>query len=321
MLDHAISQMIPSRTLRFLVAMALLAAGPCCAAAGGVELTPVAEGVYLVRGALAEPSPANGGRVSNLGVIVGSEGVITIGTGTSDGEAEAFLSAIARVTDRPVVLGINAYGAPDQVLGNGVFARRGIPVLAHRETDRFLVQNCDACIRNLKKSLGDAALGGTTLSRPSRLVDGSGTVRAGGLEIRVLYFGWTAQPGAIAVFDPGSKVLFAGDLASIGRIPEVQAAKVPEWLAAIGEMQAIDARILVPAHGPVTAPRRLQETAAYLRQLEAGVVNAYESGAGIQEAAQLVELPGFREWALYDPLHRRNVHFTYLRVEARDFAR
>lgn len=298
-----------------------MGAGHCGVAADGVQLAPVAAGVYLVRGALAEPSPANRGRISNLGVIVGDEGVITIGTGTSDAEAEAFLAAIARITDRPVVLGINAYAAPDQVLGNGVFARRGIPVLAHRETDRFLVQNCDTCIRNLKKSLGDGALGATALSRPSRLLDGGEVVRAGGREIRVLYYGWTAQPGSIAVYDPTSRVLFAGDLASVDRIPEVQAAKLPGWLDALKGMRETGAEILVPGHGPASPLRRVDDTAAYLSQLEAAVSKAYESGAGILEAAREAELPDFRSWALYEPLHQKNVHYIYLRTEARDFTR
>ena len=304
-----------------MTALALMGAGHCGVAADGVELAPVAAGVYLVRGAPAEPSPANGGRISNLGVIVGEEGVITVGTGTSDAEAEALLAAIARITDRPVVLGINLYAAPDQVLGNAVFERRGIPVLAHRETDRFLVQNCDACIRNLKNSLGDAALGATALARPSRLLDGGEVVRAGGREIRVLYYGWTAQPGSIAVYDPASRVLFAGDLASVDRIPEVQAARLPEWLDALNRLRDTGAEILVPGHGPASPLRRLEDAAAYLRQLEAVVAKAYESGAGILEAAREAELPEFRGWALYEPLHRKNVHFIYLRAEARDFAR
>jgi len=313
------SPLILGRGPKWFAALALAGAGICGAAAAGLELTPVASGVYVVQGALAEPAPANRGRISNLGVIVGDAGVITVGTGTSESEAEALFAAIARVTERPVVLGINTHAAPDQVLGNGVFARRGIPVLAHRETDRFMVQNCDTCIRNLKKALGDAALGGTALSRPSRLIDRSEAIRVGGREIQVLYYGWSAQPGSVAVYDSASGVLFAGDLASIDRIPELRAARVEGWLDALGKMGSLGAAILVPGHGPVSDPQRLQEVAAYLKQLESRVVKAYESGSGILEAAQRVELPAFRNWALYERFHRENIHFVYLRVEARDF--
>jgi len=41
--------------------------------------------------------------VANLGVLVGSSGVIVVNTGSSAEHGAALLAAVARLTDRPVV--------------------------------------------------------------------------------------------------------------------------------------------------------------------------------------------------------------------------
>ena len=238
-----------------LLAMITCAAGH--ATAQSVRLERVAPGVFLQRGAMAAPSADNAGMVANLGVIVGASGAIAINTGTSVQHGESLLASIDRLTDKPVLLAINTQASPDQVLGNGAFARRGIPVLAHRETDRFMVRNCDICIRNLAAEVGEPPLRGTQLSRPTWLVDESFTLEVAGRSVDILHFGWTAHVGSLAVYDRASGVLFAGDLASFDVIPDVQHARLAGWLDALQRLDKLDARLVVPGRGPVGRSERL----------------------------------------------------------------
>ncbi len=305
--------------LRSLAGLALLAAG--AAAAGEMQPQPVAPGVYLVPGALGDPAPANGGRVSNLGIIAGPEGAIVVGTGTSLAEGEALLAAAERVSGKPVVLAVNPYAAPDQVLGNGAFAKRGIPVLAHEETDRFLVANCVRCIERLREQVGAEALAGTEAVRPTRLVGASTTVSTGGRVLELVYPGPAHQRGDLIVIDRASGVAFAGALASFGQVPDLHNGDPDGWLKALDLMAAAGVKTVVPAHGPPAEVSRLAETRDYILALREAVNRAYESGASMLEAAGRAELTRYRNWALYDPLHRRNIHFLYLQAEDRDMAR
>ena len=91
--------------------------------------------MYVQRGADAAASTANRGAVANLGVLIGPTGVIVVNTGSSRAHGAALLAAVARLTDRPVVLAINTQASPDQVLGNSTLTQRGIAILAHRDTD------------------------------------------------------------------------------------------------------------------------------------------------------------------------------------------
>lgn len=308
---------------RFLLpAVALLVLATTGRSLLGAELLPpetLAPGVYFFPGYTGAAQPENGGMVANVGVIEGSTGIVVIGTGTSDANGEQLLAAIARLSGKPVVLAINTYAGPEHVLGNSAFARRGIPVLAHRASAAYMQQNCAGCIRNLGQQLAPEALAGTHLERPSDLIDASTAIESGGRHLDLLWFGNTQQAGSIAVYDRSSGVLFAGGLASFDVVPDSRDADIPGWLAALGEMRRLAPYRVVPGRGPSGGAERLDEVATYLANLASETGKAYAAGFSLFETPRRVRLPHFSAWALYDTLHPRNVHYEYLRREAADF--
>jgi len=300
-------------------AIAIIAQLPLCALAAGFgALQPIAPGVFVQRGADEAPSTANRGAVANLGVLVAPSGVIVVNTGSSAEQGAALLAAIARLTDRPVVLAIDTQASPDQVLGNVAFRARGIPVLAHRATEAFMREHCDTCIADVKSTADNDALDVTKVAWPSRLIDGSQSIRAGGRALRILHYGWTERPGSLAVLDPETGVLFAGNLASFGVVPQTHLGRLDKWIAALGELQALSPAIVVPGHGPPGPAAQLAQMRGYLQELLDGVRAAYQRGDGLMETVNSLQLPGYRNWPLYDTNQRRNVHFAYLQVEQDD---
>jgi glyoxylase-like metal-dependent hydrolase (beta-lactamase superfamily II) len=304
-------------------AAALLCCGLILAADGAAapRLRPLGAGVYAFLGAPEAAAPGNAGMVANQGVIVGYAGQVVVGTGGSDAHGERLLDAIRHLGGNPVVLAIDTHAAPENVLGNSAFARRGIPVLAHRETDRYMVRNCETCLRTLTAASGATAMAGSRLERPSRLVDGSTSLEVAGRALEILHFGTTQQAGAIAVFDRASGVLFAGGLASFDVIPDAHDADIAAWLAALRELRRLPLRLVLPGRGPPGPPERLDEVADYLDSLARETARAYRSGAGLRETTQRLRLPRFEAWALHDTVHRRNVQREYLRLEAEELAR
>jgi glyoxylase-like metal-dependent hydrolase (beta-lactamase superfamily II) len=300
--------------LAFLLARTV----PAIAAGHYGGLDPVAPGVYVQRGADEAPSMANRGVVANLGVLVGRSGVIVVNTGSSAEHGAALLAAVARLTDRPVVLAIDTQASPDQVLGNSAFTLRGIPVLAHRDTDAFMRVHCDACVADVKSKADTDELDSTRVAWPTRLIDGGLTLSAGGRAIQILHFGWTEQPGSVAVLDVESGVLFTGELASSGVVPQTQLGQLPNWIDALRELQALKPAIVVPAHGPPGPASMLASTSEYLQSLWDETRAAYQRGEGLMETVEHLQLAKFRTWALYETHHRRNVHFAYLQVEEED---
>lgn len=300
------------------IACALTVAAPASAADRYAPLRQIAPGVYVQRGADEAASTANGGAVANLGVLVGPSGVVVVNTGSSAEHGAALLAAAARLTDQPVVLAIDTQASPDQVLGNSAFTLRGIPVLAHRDTDAFMREHCDACVADVKAKADTDALAATRAAWPTRLIDGSQTIDAGGRTLQIIYLGWTRQPGCVAVLDRASGVLFTGDMASFGVVPQTQLGQLANWIDALRELQALAPAMVVPGHGAPGPAAHLAQMREYLHALLQETRAAYLRGDGLMETTEHLDLAPFRGWALYEAHHRRNVHFTYLQIEEQD---
>lgn len=305
-----------------MVAMVLAwIAGAVPAFADDANFRRIAAGVYVAIAPNEAPSPDNRGFVSNLGFVVGHSGVVAIGTGANENAGRLMLASIRRVTRKPVVLAINLQATPDHVLGNASFARRGIPILAHRETDRFMLYNCPNCIRNARSAIGGRRMGKAAIVRPTRIIDSSVVESAGGVDIEIRHDGHTFQPGSLVVVDRRSGVVFAGEAMSVDRIPDVRNADLEVWRAALERLAALSEGLVVPAHGAVSAPREAARLANYLTDLARKVGEVYDQGVAMQDAAREAALPNYEGWQLYSTMHASNIHFTFLRAEARDLAR
>lgn len=276
---------------------------------------PVAAGVYALVGDTGVAYPENGGHTSNQGFIIGDSGVIVIDSGGSDGHGQNILEAVRSVTSKPVLLLINTHAGPDHVLGNSAFRRVNIPILGHRETDRLMAERCSICLTNLTTALGPQIMAGTEVARPTELIDATTTLTVGGRILDIFYFGQAHAPGDIAVFDRESGVLFAGDLAYVGRLPDVRDARIRNWIRALEKLRRLPVTQFIPGHGPASPPGRLSEGLAYLEGLLGRVETSYRKGESLTEASKTVAMPSFRRWSLYDILHPVNVHYVYLELE------
>lgn len=279
----------------------------------------LAQGVYAIIGQNAQASPENHGVVGNQGILIGDNGVILIDTGTSARYATEQLAALKRITPKPVVLAINTHQAPAFVFGNGTLALQGVPILAHRDVAALIRQRCERCLKKLNDVLGSQEMANTSVTVPDRTIDGATTITVAGRELEVVYFGHSSSPGSIGIIDLKSGVLFAGGLVTVGRIPDVKDARIDTWLNALDNLKARNLRLLVPGEGPVSAPAQLDDLASYLKALQSVVVQVFEDGAGLAQAAELSQLSQFQHWPLYDPLHNKNVEQQYLQLERKAF--
>jgi glyoxylase-like metal-dependent hydrolase (beta-lactamase superfamily II) len=310
---------VPSLMRRLLLLLlAFLAVAPP-GHATGLQPVEVAQGVYAFIGALDAPSPENSGDIGNSGFIVGTDGVVVVDTGISYRHGRAMLEAIARITDKPVRLVIITHAVQEFLFGNAAFAERGITLLAHAKSVDLMRSRCRHCLEDLDKLLGAELMAGSRVVLPNRTVDGSTRLTVAGRDLDLLYFGWAATPGGLAVLDRASGVLFAGGLVSWRRIPELRDAKLAGWLSALDRLEAIHARWIVPGHGPVSTSAAIAQTRAYLMALDARVRQVYESGASLLEALDMVDLPQYRDWGMYPTAHRRNAQQRYLELEWEEF--
>lgn len=302
-----------------LLAICAITLAPGCAATAtagdGATATELAPGVFMVRGSGGAAEPANLGRIGNAGFIVGDSGVIAIDTGTSYRHGQALLARIAQTTDKPVKLALITHVQPEFLFGANAFRERGIPIRMHREAASLMAARCESCLKNLKLTLGDEAMVGTTMFRPDEVFDQTHTLSQWGRAVRVIYLGHSSGPGAVAVLDERSGVLFAGGLLDEHRIPDVLDSDLAGWGDALARLRELPIRRIVPGHGRATTAAAVDAVARYLSGLQTRVAELLAAGASLSEAPEAASLPDFATWDQYDTIHRRNASIVYVRLE------
>ena len=281
--------------------------------------TEVAPGVYAVLGEPGEVDPANRGRIGNAGFIVGDLGVLAIDTGTSYLQGIALLASIRRVTDKPVRLALITHARQEFLFGATAYQEQGIPIHMQRQAENLMRSRCEHCLATLEQVLGPEEMRDTALVKPDHEFEQSHEVDGIGRPIRILYYGHSSGPGAVAVLDERSGVLFAGGLLDQQRIPDVQDSDLDGWILALQALRKLPLVAVVPGHGPIGSPQLIDSNERYLTELRSRVVELLKAGAALSDVPKEAALPEFALWGQYGTIHRRNASVLFLRYEREQF--
>ena len=280
----------------------------------GLQARALAEGVYVVEGANADFSPANGCNIINTGFIVTGAGVLVVNTGPSRLYGEQLRALIARTTAQPVVQVLHLNLHPDYFLGNQAFA--DVPRAATAATRAGMAREAKAYEDNLYRLCGDW-MRGTEARLPDRDIT-TGSVQIGNRRFDLVELaGHTASD--LVLVDRTSGVAFVGGLVFMDRVPTTPHADIPRWLASLDALdarQANAAAAVVPSHGPVhTGPSGRAQTRAYLQWLDQNFSRWAAQGWEMNEVLRAPVPDPFRQWAAYPAEYVRNVAHLYPRFE------
>ena len=277
----------------------------------GLAARALAPGVWVVEGANADFTPANGCNIINTGFIATGSGVLVINTGPSRRYGEQLRALIAKTTNEPVVQVIHLNLHPDYFLGNQAFA--DVPRLATDPTRAGMAREAKAYEDNLYRLCGD-------WMRGTEAVLPTGTVALGPLHIGTRdmelreYRGHTDSD--LVLVDKSSGVVFAGGLVFAQRIPTTPHAQVGPWLQSLRAFAALPVKTLVPSHGPVRADASaVGQTQRYLQWIDGRFRQLAEQGAEMNEVLRSEVPAEFRAWSAFGTEYTRNVAHLYPRYE------
>ncbi len=281
----------------------------------GLQARALAPGVYVVTGANADFSVANGCNIINTGFIATGAGVVVVNTGPSQRYGEQLRALIRRTTAEPVVQVFNLNLHPDYLFGNQAFA--DVPRAATPATRAGIQREGKAYEDNLYRLCGDWMRGSELLMPSADLQPGVQRIGSRDIELRELQ-GHTASDTVL--IDRRSGVVFAGGLVFAQRVPTTPHAQLPAWQASLRELQGLKAAVLVPSHGPVAADAAavasaISDTQSYLAWLDAAFCDAARRGLDMNEVLRLPVPAGFQRWAAFDSEYTRNVAHLYPRYE------
>ena len=270
---------------------------PRNAAASG-SLKPIVPGHYLY-------STLNGGRPFNSGIIATSEGVVVVDALGSEAVARAERDAIATVIKQPIRYLISSPFHDPFSKGNIAYA--DVIKIGH---DNYRTGLIDQMGRGgLPADERRARL--PTVTFRDRL-----TLHLGGKEIHVLFFGRAHTDGDSIVFVPQDRIAYVSEVFFSEEFPNMAQGYGVSWLRVLDAVEALDADIFVPGHGPLPADPR--GTRAGLRQMRQILVDARDAlqkeiarGATEDQAAAAVTLPQYEKMPNYAAQRETTVRRMY----------
>jgi glyoxylase-like metal-dependent hydrolase (beta-lactamase superfamily II) len=149
--------------------------------------------------------------------------------------------------------------------------------------------------------------------RDNRVTDGGGLTLGGSLRTaRMFSAGGVHTPEDSCIHLPDDDILFVGDLFGWGLVPvngELTAAKADRIVNIYDDLIALQARIVVPGHGPHCSTAQLERWLEYFRWLSKGVVTGIEQGLTDEEIARQLPPPEDMTdwWRFLDWKHENSV--------------
>ncbi|MFC0340929.1 quinoprotein relay system zinc metallohydrolase 2 [Paracoccus niistensis] len=285
--------------------------------APALDLTEVAPGVHVHRGAEAPLSPGNRGWIANLGVVLGQDRVAVIDPGGSREQGEALYAAIRRLTDLPIGPVVLTHMHPDHIAGAEVFAEAGAEIIADARLPEALELRRDTWAESIPAQIGAAAWAGTVMIGPTRTVEGPETLDLGGRSLELVPAPPAHTDTDLTVRDSATGALFTGDLVFRGLTPVVDGSLKGwlDWLAG-----SHDGVPVIPGHGPVAGSFKEAGAAqgSYLAALRDAVRQALDAGLGLSEAVPAVGrtmAPLATGWADFEATTARNAAAAYAELE------
>jgi glyoxylase-like metal-dependent hydrolase (beta-lactamase superfamily II) len=312
-----IRRWIGSQRLALLAILAWAATGQ---AQPAQTLTPIqlSPAVWYVQGLSALGSPANQNFISNAAFIVTTQGVVVIDALGSPALARQLVAAIRQVTPQPISHVIVTHYHADHIYGLQVFKALGARILAHRAARSYL--HSDTARLRLQASRQELAPwidASTELVEADQWLDADQELLVGGLRLQVRHVGPAHTPEDLVVYLPQERVLLAGDLVFRARIPFVGQADSRRWIQALDNLLVLDARLIVPGHGPVSESARedMQLTRDYLAYLRNTMGRAAKNMDPFEEAYAVTDWSRFETLPLFRLANRMNAYNTYLLME------
>ena len=303
--------------------LTLLACASCLALADNADfnLQEIAPGIFVHQGKMvAERTPANMGDQANIGFIVGEKCVATLDTGGSMKVGLLLREAIKKTTDKPVCYVINSHVHPDHMFGNAAFKADKVTFIGHDRLAKAAAARNSNYSNSLKRDLGDVAEG-SELTPPTQTIKAGETMELdlGGRKLKIQAWPVGHTDNDISVFDDQTQTLWLSDLLFIDHVPAMDGS-IPGWLKVIAELKKIPAKIVIPGHGPATAPwpSAIEPEERYLAKVADGVRKALKDKQTIQEAIEGVAWDEKDKWQLFENFHRRTVTATYAELEWED---
>ena len=296
----------------------LTALGPDQQRAPTFTFTKIADNVYFAVGTGALTV------FSNAAIIINENDVLLVDTHVSPDAAQALLTELKTLTNKPVRYVVNTHFHFDHSSGNQIYGP-GVEIIGHDFTreklsdgsslrgagyERYIgtVPGTIARLQQQRDTTKDAAARAMLNQRiatqeefkrqtdtiratpPTVSFDHTMTLYRGGREIRLYFVGRAHTGGDVFVFLPKERVLVSGDALQPG-LPFMGDGFFADWPETLEKLKALDFDVVLPGHGaPFRDRNRITYLQEYMRDFWVKVQEQKRFGATAEEASRRIDM-------------------------------
>ncbi len=276
----------------------------------------VAPHTWYVQGESALGSAANRNFISNAGFVITPAGVVVVDALGSPALAQELIKLIAQRTSQPITHVLLTHYHADHIYGLQAF--KGAQIWAHEAGRTYInSENAQSRLASSRETMFPWIDETTRLVPATRWLSARTELVVGGVKFVLQPMGPAHTPEDLVVHVPSEGVLFSGDLIFRGRVPFVGNANSKQWLVALDTMLGLDARTMVPGHGPASLQARqdMLLTREYLAYVRLAMGQAAKDMVPFEEAYARTDWRAFEHLPLFKSANRINAYNTYLEME------
>ena len=294
------------------------------------RLEELTDGIHA---AIATPSGfglCNAGIVDLGGTTLVFDGMLTPQAGQALGRTAE------RLTGRPVGLLVNSHYHGDHVRGNAAVAAVQV-VSTHRVRELILergpvhlssdfeeaardlarLRSGEMKVNPLERAVYEGWFQGILATprdlvfRPPELTfESEMTVHGTRRTARIVTFGGGHSPSDVLVHLPDERIVFLGDLLSVGFHPSMSDGQPEELARILGEVRSLRSERALPGHGPLAGEAAVEQMERYVRTLLDSAHRALRAGTSAEAFASTPPPPPFDTWK-FSPFYEANARFVH----------
>ena len=250
---------------------------------GDPQVEEVADGIF------AYIQPDGSWWINNAGFLVGTTGVISVDTCSTERRSRDYLAAIRSISQRPVRTLINTHHHGDHTNGNYLFDTATI--VAHESCRNEVIATGQPSYEGVWNTI---AWGELSLAPPFLTYRERVTVWVDELRCEVVYVGTPAHTtNDSIVWVPDRSVLFSGDLLFNGGTPFLLMGSISGAIEAVESLKTLNPETIIPGHGDVCGPEVIDRVVDYLHFVQSVAIAGRAAHQSPLEAARHTDLGEF----------------------------
>jgi cyclase len=258
-----------------MVGALVCVAAPAPAQDLGPQVTKLRDGIYVY---------AAKDEDSNVNIILTQDGVVLVDTGQTTEDSRAAMSVVKKLTSQPVRFIIHTEPHGDHTVGDFIFSPPAIVIAAAGATELTKQNNppADAAYRKVL---------------PHIEYQNKMTLNLGDRTLELLFLKNVHSGADTAVWLPKDRVLFATAAVAVKRYPNLRPfLTIPDILAAIKMMRALNPEVVVAGHGAPGTTKIFDDMERYYALLLERVGKMAAAGKTLEQVKAELRMPEFDEW-------------------------